>query len=480
MLLKPSHPYYNTDPISRDFLSESIFDGYLDEFNALCSRFGLVEFADLATGAPGDGLFWWDKLDFPLAVSGGHCFKLGSGGLITELTGGDFHTGTQVNFADGQKVDNSAFLYTSNGGKLNYSTGGNFTQAAAPAPQTCSHVVYNGLRFLANETGTARFYFTDVNPISNEFDPTYWAALENPLTSDSKGDNILGMYPMWDDVAVWGSQSREVWQVTGGVPPLQPRLGSLCEAGLIAPYSFQKADNTDFALCIVDNKPAVVRLLGNDPVIISLDIEKVLDGFHTFNDAIGDVVSIGGQSFYIITFPTEDQTWVYNIKKKEWYQWSYWNVIPVSRSAFIGRNFIYAKSWGKHLCQSRFDGKIYEVVPEARDDGGNTIRTEWQTGWLDGGTSKNKTVPSMRFHMKRSQGILGGTEPVIVLKYRDNGSRVWKNERQVGLGNIGEYEFYRRINGLGMFRTRQMSIVLSDSAKLILVDLDVEIKKLGN
>jgi len=480
MLIKPQKGFYNVDPVSGEFLSSAIFDGYLDEFNALCSRFGLVEFTDLATGFPGDGLFWWDKSDFPIAVSGGQCFKFDSAGSLTELTGGNFNTGTQATFADGQKVDNSAFLYACNGAKLNYSTGGNFTQAGVPAPQTCSHVVYNGLRFLANEVGTARFYFTDVNPADNEFDPTYWAAIENPLTSDSRGDNILGMYPTWDDVAIWGTQSREIWQVTGSSPPLQPRLGSLCEAGLVAPYSVQNADNTIFALCIVDKKLAVVRLLGNDPVIISLDIEKILDGFHTFNDAIGDVVSVGGQSFYIITFPTEDQTWAYNIKKKEWYQWSWWKTIPAKRGAFIGRNFIYAKSWGKHFCQSRLDGKIYEVIPEAKTDDGNTIKTEWQTGWLDGGTSKNKTMPFMRFHMRRGEGILGTDEPVIAFKYRDNGSRVWKNERQVGLGNTGEYEFYRRVNGLGMFRTRQMSIILTDAAKLVLADLDVEIKRLGN
>lgn len=479
MRIKPGKPYYNIDPVSGQFLSESIFDAYLDEAGSFTSRFGLAEFANLGTGRGGDGLFWWDKLNVVLAVSGGKCFILNSNGVATELTGGDFKINRPVSFADGQKVDNSAILYACNGGRLSYSTGGNFLHATLPAPQFSSHVIYNGLRFLANEIGTARFFFTDVNPINNEFDPTYWKALENPLTSDSRGDNISGLYQAWDDIAVWGTKSREIWQVTGGIPPLAPRLGSLSETELAAPYSVQKADNTFFALCIVDGKLAVVRLQGNDPVIISIDIEKILDGFKVIEDAIGDIVSAGGQSFYILTFPIEGQTWIYNIKRKEWYKWSYWNETKAERAMFIGRHFVYAKTWGKHLCQSRLDGTIYEVVPGLNNDNGNPIKSEWQSGWFDNGTSNNKIISSARFQMKRGEGILGANEPVFAFKYRNNGSGIWSNERLIGVGKTGEYEFYRRINGLGTFRTRQIAVTLTDAAKLILVGIDIEIKKLG-
>lgn len=477
MKLVPAKPYYNVDPVSKAIMSDAIYDGYRDEFDALNSRFGLVEFCDVGTGAPGDGLFWWDKTEMLLAVAGGKCFCISELGAVTELTGADLIAGTQTVFADGQKIDNSAFLYLCNGGKLNYSTGGNFTQAASPAPQLCSHVAYNGLRFVANEIGTARMYFTDINPDDNEYDPTYWEAIENPLTTDSRGDNLLGLYQAWDDIAAWGSQGREIWQTSGGTPPLQPRLGSMCEAGLIAPYSVKKSDNTFFALCSVDDKPAVVRLEGNDPVIISLDIEKLLDAEDDLSVGIGDIISAFGQSFYILSFPTV--SYAYNIKKKEWYIWSRWDALNGVRQAFIGRNFVYAKAWGKHLCQSRIDGKIYEVSATATDDDGDKIRTEWQAGWLDGGTSKEKQMPLARIHVKRGGAVAGSDEPYMVFRYRDNGSQVWKNERQISLGAPGKYEFYRRINGLGQFRSRQISIIMTDAAGLILPDIDLEVKALN-
>jgi hypothetical protein len=480
MIIKPAPPYYNIDASVKSIVSDAIYDGYLDEAGALNGRFGLVDFCDVDTGTGGDGLFYWGKRDVTLAVSAGRCFSINPAGVITELTGGDFTSGNKVVFADGQKIDGTAFLYACDGGKLNYSTGGNFTQAASPAPQTSSFVAYNGLRFVANEDGTPRVYFTDVNPTTAEFDPAYWDATENPLTADSRGDNVTGIYQAWDDIAVWGTLGREIWQTTGGSPPIAPRLGALLEAGLIAPYSVKKADNTFFALCDVDGKRAVIRIQDNNPVIISLEIEKILDALTTVSDAVGDIVSVGGQSFYILTFPTEDQTWVYNIKKKEWYQWSYWNVGLATRQAFLGRHFVYATAWGKHLCQSRLTGAIYECDPDEKDDDGVLIRTEWQTGWIDNDTTEYKTLDAMRLHLKRGQTGLGETSSVVTMKYRDNGSLVWKTERQLSLfGLTGEYDFYRRVNDLGHFRSRQFSFVLSDAAKLILVKADLELSKTG-
>ena len=471
MVIKPQKPYYNIDPVSKQIVSDAIYDGYRDETDSLCSRFGLREFTDLATGLPGDGLFWWDKLNKPVAVSGGKAFTFDKYGVVSELTGPALNQGTPTVFAAGQKIDNSAILFCCNGKNLNYSTGHEFTQVGSPAPQNSTHVIYQGLRFLGNEKDTARFYFSDIDPETGEFDPTYWAATENPLTGDTRGDNILGLYQAWEDAAVWGSDGRELWQETGGEPPIEMR-GSFCDAGLIAPYSVKRADNTFFALCTVDEKPAVVRLVGNDPQVISLDIERVLDNFSTLANAIGDVISIGGQSFYILT--NEGQTWAYNIKKQEWYRWSWWNKHYAEREAFLGRHFIFAKAWGKHLCQSRVDGKIYEVVSDATSDNGNLIATEWVTGWADGGTTEEKVLAWLRIHLKRAQGNTAGSEPVMVFKYRNNGKQEWSNERQISLGKQGQYEFYKTLHSLGQFRSRQFSLRMTDAANLVFAGIEME------
>ena len=472
-ILKIAKPHYNIDSTAKQTVSDTIFDGYLDDADALCSRFGCEEFAVINSGYAGDGLFWWDKIGKPIAITGGVAYTFDVNGTVTPLTGGVFEIGTQVTFAAGQKVDNSGILMIANGARINYTTNGtSLAQVSSPAPQTASHVIYNGLRFIANETNTARFAFSDIDPTTGEFDPLFWAAIENPLTDDARGDNIKGLFQAWDDIAIWGAEGRSIWRVTGGSPPIEAWAGAFCEAGLLAPYSVKKTDNTFYALCMVDEKPAVIAIQANNPIIISLDIEKVLDSLETLDDAIGDLVSVNGQSFYILTFPTEGQTWVYNIKRKEWYQWSLWETS--AREAFLFRNFIYIPQWGKHLCQSRLTGKIYEVKPEGVMDDSNIIRTEWQSAWWNAGTFEDKILARLRIIIKRGQGDLIGNDPVIVIRWRDNGRQDWKVERQisVSLGLQGRYEFYRTISGLGMFRSRQFSVILTDPAKLVLVGIE--------
>jgi hypothetical protein len=472
-ILKPAKPYYNIDTISKLTVSEWIYDGYLDETGCFCSRFGCDVFADTLTGQPGDGLFWWDKEAILVAITGGRAFTCSQAGVITEVDGAAFEIGTPTTFAAGQTVGNDGVLMAANGGPINYCIDGLTLQQMPPnAPQTVTHVVYNGLRWLANEKDTARFYFSDVDPDTGDFDPEYWDALENPLTGDARGDNIQGLYQAWDDIAVWGAEGRELWQVTGSSPPLEARLGAFCDAGLIAPYSVKAADNTLFALCNVDSKPAVIRLQANDPLIISIDIEQVLDSYTTVTDAIGDIASIAGQSFYILTFPTEDVSWAYNIKKKEWYQWSYWDSESATRHAYMYRNFVYCRQWGMHFCQSRVDGKIYKVNPASDYDGTDKMRPEWITSWIASETFTDKILLSLRFILKRAQGTILGTEPKIMVKWRDNGKMEWKVEREISLGLLGQYECIRTLHNLGMFRTRQISIALSDPAKLVLVGLE--------
>jgi len=124
------------------------------------------------------------------------------------------------------------------------------------------------------------------------------------------------------------------------------------------------------------------------------------------------------------------------------------------------------------------DGKIYEADPTGTDDDGVLIKTEWLTPWVDNDTTDNKILDSIRFHLKRGQAALGQAAAIVSFKYRNNGSLVWKNERQLDLfGSSGEYDFYRRITDLGEFRSRQFSISLTDAAKLILVKTDWDIRK---
>jgi hypothetical protein len=41
-----------------------------------------------------------------------------------------------------------------------------------------------------------------------------------------------------------------------------------------------------------------------------------------FEDAIGDYLFIDGKHFYMLSFPGEQKTLVYDIAMNQWYEWS--------------------------------------------------------------------------------------------------------------------------------------------------------------
>jgi hypothetical protein len=467
-------PYYNIDAASKHAtISDTCFDGYIDESKTVRRRGALKSWIDLETGKPGNGIFYWHQANRLVAVSGGQAWLIDEDGTTTELTGVTLNEQSIV-FADGNEIDGSRWLYLADGGYPVYATTGTTLtrlDSTSGAPSACSHVCWTQGRFLANFTNTRKFYATDTNPTSAEMDNAYFLASDNPLTAESRPDNLLYLGVSWEEILVWGTQGLETWRDDGTF--FSPVIGAFAPVGILAPYSVAEADNTVFALCTVDNgsKRAVVSMQGRSPQVISLDIEKVLAGYTTVDDAIAWLTK---DSEYVITFPSAGATWCYDYRNKVWYPWSKWNGTEAIREEFLGRHS--ATAWGRTFIQSRIDGKIYEYDRATYQDDGGTLATEYVTGWM--GEGEATRMNRLRLKLKLAQGSEAGSEPVMIVRWRDNGDREWKLARQVSLGKQGQYEFYRDLWNLGIFTSRQFSFILTDNAELALVGVEADMTRM--
>jgi hypothetical protein len=474
MTLKPfaigTKPYYNIDPVSKGAtVLDSVIDGYIDEAGSFRRRGGLKPWLDLETGAPGNGLFAWYQMDRLVAVSGGRVWLIARDGSKVEVEGAVMSGGNIV-FADGNTVDGGQWLYLTDGGYPVYTQGADLTRltATSGAPANVSHCCWHSGRFLINSVGTRRAYATDVNPATGEFDNAYFAAADNPLTAVQRPDNLDYLGTSWEEILFWGKQGLEIWQPDSNF--FSPVSGAFSPAGILAPYSVVEADNTVFALCLVDggNKRAVVKMVGRSPQVISLPIERVLNGHDVVEDAIAWLTR---DSEYVITFPTAGETWCYDYRNDAWYQWSKWDSNTASRQEFLGRHS--ATMWGKTFMQSRADGKIFEYDRATFTDDGQTINTEPITGNFGNGAGVR--INKLRLFLKcgASNGV---NEPVLRVRWRDNGRQEWHGHRDVLLGAQGEYEFFRDLTQLGSTVTRQFSFPFTDDAELVLarVEMDAE------
>lgn len=477
-LIFSGKPFYNSDAIAGETLApDDMFDCYLEAAPgigfATRRRPGLSEFADIGGSTSGDGIFWWDAKQWCIVVNNGQVYRLLENGTFTNITTATLTAGVPVIFADGQDTADTPWLYMANGNLVYSVDGANTLAPTDPNTPHATHVAFTKSVFIANESGTNRFDFTDTNPSTGLMDNTYWSSPDNPLTCEAKGDKLTAMLVAWQEIYAWGSQGLEIWQ-NDGVTPFIPIPGAFSEGGIEAPYSIVVADNTVFALCVINGARVVVKLSGRAPVVVSDPIAKILASMTTASDAIGDLISVGGLAIYLLSFPSAGQTWAYDYKNDTWTRWGYF--IDGEHERFIGQHSCFCKAWNKHLILSRSDGKVYELRRDVFNDAGNEMVSYRRTPWINHGTFNRKKCD--QFYVKLKTGETDNA--VMLLRWRSDGRLEWGNYMELAMSPMGNRDFISKNNRFGIYRSRQYEFRLSDNADMALISVDIEVRGLSS
>ena len=469
-------PYYNTDDIANSIAANDMFDCYLEPVPGLGfvtrRRPGLVDFTDLGTGIHGDGIFWWDAAAKCIAVSSGQIFEIHQDGTSTDITGDPLIAGVPVIFADGQKLDGTPWLYMANGRLIYTINGAKTVQPSDASTPNATHIDYINQRFIANKPGTSRMWFTDTNPATGNMENDYWSSTSNPIRNTARGDYLLAVRTCWEEVYSWGSLGLQIWQ-DDGATPFTPVQSAFSEVGLEAPYSIVRVENTLFALCVLDGKRVVVKMAGRAPQVISEPIARILSEMGTVSDAIGDLINVGGMAIYLLSFPTEGQTWAYDHKNDTWSRWGLYYGNEDLRHRFLGQHACFCKGWNKHLIMSRVDGKIYELSRNAMDDAGAEMISYRRTGWFDAEVSDTRKRCD-QFYVKAKPGVTDVVK--LMIRSRDNGVKTWSRFTELNFQN----NTVEPMNRQGTFRTRQWEFRIPAGVDAIIMSAKGSFKELKN
>jgi hypothetical protein len=197
----------------------------------------------------------------------------------------------------------------------------------------------------------------------------------------------------------------------------------------------------------------------------------------TVSDATCDIISSGGIAVALFSFPTDNQSWAYDYKNDIWLKWGYYNIFSGTHDRFLGQHSCFAKSWNKHLIQSRLDGKIYEVTRNSFVDGTNPLVSYRRTAWVDKGTWKRKR--SEQLFIKGKVYPKGASSYVLQLRWRDDGNPIWSNLMDLDINPDFQGDFIHPLNRMGMYRSRQYEFRMSDNVDFILSGAweDVEVMR---
>lgn len=162
---------------------------------------------------------------------------------------------------------------------------------------------------LCNQAGTNDWFQ------SNLFDLSIWQAL-NFSSADAEPDNIMAIGDIYRQVYLLKQTNTEVW-VNAGLPgfAFQRVDGVLIEVGCVAPYSVTRLGESIYFLSQNSQGQGIVKsITGYQPNDVSPQaLVNHFASFTTISDAIGYAYQQSGHTFYVLVFPTADETWVLDV-----------------------------------------------------------------------------------------------------------------------------------------------------------------------
>jgi hypothetical protein len=266
------------------------------------------------------------------------------------------------------------------------------------------------------------------------------------------------------------TDSLEIYYDSGTLPsPFVRNASGIVSVGCAAAHSVVNMDNTVYWLGRNELGQGVIyKLNGYTPARVSnYTIEIALQGMSDISDAIAFAYQMDGHFFYVISFPSGDQTFALDLNTNLW----------AERASFSGGEFTrweathHAFFAGKHLVTDFAEGKIYSMALNVYADG--TATHKWLRSWACPGTDMQRGRHSrLEIHLEAGVGLTGAADPQVMLRWSDDGGHTWSHEVWASMGAIGEYGKRVAFNRLGMTKGQPRIYELSGTGAVKTVLLE--------
>ena len=425
---------------------------------------GLRLLATVGTG-PIRGL--WTFGGYGYVVSGTELYRLNSSWSAT-LLGSVSGTGP-VSMAD----NGTQLFVACNGPSYIYNSSTNvFAAISDPDFPGAVTVGYLDGYFVFNEPNSQRLWITSLLD-GTSVDPLDFASAEgNP-------DGVVSILSNFREIWVFGDNSIEVWYDTGASDfPLQRIQGAYNELGCAAAFSVAKMDNGVFWLGKDARGQGIVyRANGYQGQRISTHaVEWQIQQYGNISDAIAYTYQQDGHSFYVLTFPSANATWVYDIATQSWHERAGWE-----SSQFTRHRSNCQMSFNSEIVVGDYqNGKVYAFDLDVYAD--DNVTQRWLRSWraLPTGQNNLKRTSHHTLQLDCESGVglnVGqGSDPQIMLRWSDDGGHTWSNEHWSGMGKIGEYYrrvFWRRLGMTLKLRDRVYEISGTDPVKVSIMGAEL-------
>lgn len=263
-----------------------------------------------------------------------------------------------------------------------------------------------------------------------------------------------------------GALTSEVWYNAGNAAfPYERMPGAFIQHGCAAAQSAAQMDGAVYWLSqSKEGKCIVVRTENYEAKRISTHaIENEFQTYARIDDAIGYTMQIEGHYWYVLTFPTADKTWVFDLSNGQWSEWLW---LDEQGQLHRHRSNCFAFAYGKLIMGDWENGKLYEATPESMTDDGKPIsRIRSFPHMVD--DSNRVVYREFIADMQVGEGDNSGLVP-LYLRWSDTRGASWGNYIEESFGLEGDYLKSVQFQRLGMARDRVFELSWSSPVKTAL------------
>ena len=326
--------------------------------------------------------------------------------------------------------------------------------------------------FLYNEPNSGRIWS------SQRLDGTL---VEDFASAEGAPDGVVGIMADHQELWVFGTDTTEVWYYTGAAPPIFPfqRIqGAFLEIGCVSAFSIAKLDNSLFWLGTDARGQGIVyRANGYTGVRVSTHaIEYAIAQYGNISDAIAYTYQQEGHAFYVLTFPSGNATWVYDVSTQVWHERA-----GLDNGEFVRHRSNCQCNFGGNIIVGDFEnGNIYRFDLDVYAD--NDTAQKWLRSWRALPTGQNNLKRtahhSLQLDCETGVGLNDGqgSDPQVMLRWSDDGGHTWSNEHWSPIGKIGAYghrTFWRRLGMTLKLRDRVYELSGTDPNKIAIMGAEL-------
>lgn len=317
----------------------------------------------------------------------------------------------------------------------------------------------SGFSYTIGGTGGSAFYSLDIASKVGSPDP------------------LVSLIVMHQEIWLLGQLTSEIWYNAGSAPfPFQQMPQGFVEHGLVAQNSLTRQDTFIYWLS-QDREGRAIVLRGASYVarrISTHAIETAISSYSTISDAIGFTYQQQGHTFYFLTFPTANATWVFDESTEQWHERTYTDNNGNLNASLVNGA---ANAYGYNVCFDAVNGNLYAFDLNNYTDNGQPISRIRSFAHI---LEDNCRISYSAFYADMDVGNDTLAEiPMVSLRWSDDRGNTYGNAVEQSLGAGGQYLTNMQWRRLGLARDRVFELSWSAATKTALNGAFIEIQKLA-